>query len=310
MSLVFKLETGEPALQAAPLAGEPAPASDLPPPEPALLDWATLTPPVDSHLAPCPHCGSPNGVSASSCWSCEASLLPLRQSRRGRAPWLAATTPTHAPDPADESLPVLTSAVEDNSPTAQHGMTSFPTSAPASAPVPGAVGRGHAWQTGASILIVAAVAVGALVYFETPAPAPPRVVKGGGFIVDTPETAALMNHRPAPTAPADLVGAGNAPPGVAEARPDALRALAVEPGNPPAARAQPSAAPAASKAAYAGKARRTPRQADEPTPPAVPMRDRPEPSWQAPPPVRAACTPTVAALGLCTAPSTPTQTKE
>jgi len=202
---VLKLETGDAALQAAPLAGEPTPGA-LPQPEPALLDWATLTPPVDSHLAPCPHCGSPNGVSASSCWSCEASLLPLRQSRRGRAPWLAATTPTHAPDPAEASLPVLTSAVEDNSPTAQHWMaegpaffpTSVPASASASAPAPGAGGRGHAWQTGASILVVAAVAVGALVYFETPAP--PRVVKGGGFIVDTPETAALTNARPAPTA--------------------------------------------------------------------------------------------------------------
>jgi hypothetical protein len=314
MSLVLKLKTGDAALQAAPLAGETMPGV-LPPPEPALLDWATLTPTEDSHLAPCPHCGLPNGLSASTCWNCEADLLPLERLRRGRPPRLAAP----APDAADESLPVLTSAVERNDLVAELSIAA----GLASTPVPAADRRRPSRLIGASILVVAAVAVAAFVYLE--GPAPPGAAKSGGF-VDPPEPAALMSERPPATPLADAAGAGNAPPAVAETPVAALRAPAVDPTPPAAEQARPSAAAAAApidvatrrsptqptataalKAAHAGKARHALHPSNETTELAVPRPNRPEPAWQAPAPVRAACTPTVAALGLCTAPPTPTK---
>ena len=219
--------------------------------------------------------------------------MPLERLQRGRAPWLTAPAPTQAPAHADESLPVLTSAVLGNDPRA---------AVPASAPVPAAGGHRHTWEIGASILVVAVVAVGAFVYFDTPAP--PSAAKSGGGFVDAPEPAVLTNARPAPTAPADVVGVGNAPPAVAETRTAATAPIDVAIRR---SVTQPAAA-AAVKATQAGKARGTPRAPNVATALAVPRPDRPEPSWQAPAPVRAACTPTVAALGLCAAP--PTQSKE
>lgn len=325
MSLVLRLKKGDAASHAAPLADETVPEV-LPPPEPALLDWATLTPAADSHLVPCPHCGAPNGLSASSCWSCEANLLPLESIGRRRAPPTAALVPTHVPADADESLPVLTLAVKGNDATAERAMTAVPAPAPAPAPAPmpppAADGNRHAGVIGASVLVVAVAAMAAALYFDTPAPA--GAAKSGGFITP-PEPAALATARPAPTPPAppaDVVGVVNPPPAAAEAsRTAALRALAVEPDAatavqtpPPAAidlapdhSAAPPAAPAASRTGPAGKVRSTSRPANSAAAFAPPKRDRPDPSptWQSPAPVRAACTATVAALGLCTGPPTP-----
>ena len=110
MSSVLRFKKGRGAPQADTPVDETT-RDALPPPEPALLDWATLTqPPDNSHLAPCPQCGAPNGLSAASCWSCETNLLALEPFRRRRE---------HGPAHVDESIPVLTSALEDNDPTAE-----------------------------------------------------------------------------------------------------------------------------------------------------------------------------------------------
>ncbi len=321
------------------------PGVSPPPPDPALLDWALLTPGTDSHLAPCPQCGSPNGLSASTCWSCEARLLPIKSSRRRLAPRPSILVPTDAPtDPpahaptrastgaptgapvhADESFPVLTSAVEGNRPTAEGSMAAVQPWGPAPAPIP----RRNTWQTGASIFTVAALAVGALLYLEFPAspPAPARAVKSGGMVY-APEPSPFTDARPTSAELANDVGVGNASPAADESRTAGLRALAVGPDPSTLEQAPRSAAPetapidqatprgatqpaatAASRAAHAGKARGTSRTPQAATALAVPKPDRPDLSWQAPPPVRAACTPTVAALGLCASPP-PTQSKE
>jgi len=293
MSLVIKLKTGDMALRAVPPAGEPT-SGTLPPPEPALLDWALLTPPSDdSHLAPCPHCGLPNGLSAASCWSCEANLLQLEPFRRRRAPRPAALAPAHAPARDDESLPVLASAVEDDEPTAE-----FPVAAK----------RRHPWRTGAPIVGVAVLAAAVFVYFDAPAPADaPK--SGGGVVVDVP----------ALPAPAGLTAARPVP---SEKRDAALRALAVDPDTAPAALAPQPASPttlapapveAASprSVARAGKPRSPPRPPKEAPALAAPKADRVDysapSSWQPPLPARP-CTATVAALGLCVA--APTGSKE
>ncbi len=297
MSVVLRLKTGDTALQHA--ADETTP-DVLPPPEPALLDWATLTPAADSHLVPCPHCGAPNGLSASSCWSCEAGLLPLESIRRRRAPPTAALVPTHVPADADESLPVLTLAVKGNDPTIERSVSAIPAPAPAPMPLPAADRRRYTAEViGGSVVVVAIAAMAAALYFDTPAPV--GAPKSGGFI-SPPEPAALATARPAPIPPADSVSVGSAPPAVAETPPTtALHALAVEPG-----------APSASKAAPASKARSTPRSANAATALALPQRDRPYSSPASPasptlqPPASARiCTPTVAALGLCAGPPTP-----
>lgn len=321
MSVVLRLKTAGAALQQeAPVVGETAP-DVLPSPEPALLDWAALTPGADSHLVPCPQCGLPNGLSASTCWNCEADL-PLEPFRRRRAlqPALAST---HVPADADDSLPVLTAAAGGRAALTEPSMAAVPTSAPLAAPA--SAGRRHAWGAGASMLVIAVAAVGAVVYFDTPAPSrTSNASKGGGFI-DPPQPAALTTARPAPTAPAapsGLAGTVDAPPVGPETRTAALRALAVEPEAPAAAaQAPPSAAPAAApalKATQAGKLRSTSRPANVAAAPALPKPDRPDPSpaWQAPASARP-CTPTVATLGLCagpplapTAPTAPTESKE
>lgn len=278
------------ALRVVPPAGEPT-SSTLPPPEPALLDWARLTPPSDdSHLAPCPHCGLPNGLSAASCWNCEADLLQLEPFRRRRAPRPAALAPAHAPARDDESLPVLASAVEDSGPTAE---------------LPVAARRHRPWRIGAPILVVAVLTVAAFVYVDAPAPA--DAPKSGGGVVGV--------VAPAPAVPTDTR------PVAGETRDAALRALAVEPDTATAAPAppqpaSPTLAPAPVEVAIqrstarAGKPRSPPRPPKEATALAVPKPDRvdsPPSSWQPPLPTRP-CTATVAALGLCAA--APTGSKE
>ena len=323
MSLVLRLKKGGAALQAAPLAGESAPGV-LPQPDPAGSDLAAFTPPDTSHLAPCPQCGSPNGLSASACWNCEANLLPRGPFRRGRAPWPATTLPIQsaapAPDPAP--APVAAPAPVDHQPELS--------TVAAPALMPAAGGWRRTWQAGASILVVAGFAVGAYLYFPA-SPPPAGAVKSSGVVDKPPAIPAAA--RPAPAAPADPIGVANAPPAADATRSAALRALAVEPETPAAAQArqaalaatppadvpavpavatrhsapQPAAAPPL-KVARAGKARGTPRASSAAPPPALPTPDRPAPVSQAPLPVRAACTPTVAALGLCAPAST--QTKE
>lgn len=285
MSVVLRLEP-DAALQAAPLAGDAVPG--VLPPEPALLDWASLTPVADSHLVPCPQCGLPNGLSAASCWNCEAALLPLERLRRGRAPWLATPAAAHA----DESLPVLTSAVQGADPTGAVSMAAVPLSAPLRVPAVG--GRRRTWEMGALLLVVAAgVAVGAFLYLDTPAPASTATSRG---FVDAMEPAAAT------------------PPAIAEIRTAALRALAVESAAPAtasidAAARRSAAQPAGTapwKAAHAGRARgalRAPNAAVRAVPKPDSTDSSREPSSAARP-----CTSTVAALGLCTAP--PTQSKE
>src|ERR1044072_498884 len=93
MSLVLRLKKRDAAVQAAPVAGETAPG-DLPPPEPA-LDPEPDAPASQSHLAPCPRCGAPSGLSASSCWNCEIGLLTLEPFRERRAPMPPAPAVVH-----------------------------------------------------------------------------------------------------------------------------------------------------------------------------------------------------------------------
>jgi len=146
--------------------------------------------------------------------------------------------------------------------------------------------------------------------------------------VYAPEPAPFADAPPVPAELANDVGVGGVLPNADESRTAALRALAVgpDPSTPerapqsaapeiapidvaaPRSATQP-AAPVASRAAHAGKARGTSRTPHAATAPAVPKPDKPDLSWQAPPPVKVACTPTVAALGLCASPA-PTQSKE
>ena len=376
MSLVLKLKKRSAASQAAPLAGESVP-SVLPPLEPAGSEMPTLAPVVpfdDSHLVPCQQCGSPNGLSASSCWNCEANLLPRGPFRRGRSPWPATPTPqprskgrwvasttgstvppgsglsaVPAPPRLDERLPMPPAAV-----IGEHSKTQLavqaerpaPEPEPEPAPMLAPGERPRTWKTEASILLVAGVAVGAFFYFNTSAP-PDGAGKSTGSVATTPVATTPVNTQPAPAALAGTVPAAavlNAPPTAAPTRNDALRALAVEPITPAAAPPRQTAAAAAAaapidavarhsapqppatvalkatKAPRAVKARGAARASNGETPHGV-AADRPAPILQAAPqaipqaipqppaPVRAACTPTVAALGLCTAAST-TQPKE
>jgi hypothetical protein len=234
------------------------------------------------------------------------------------------------PAHADESIPVLTSPVEDNDPTAEFPMAAVPVSTPAPVsapvPVPETGRRRYQWAMGASILVVAVLAVGTFLYVD--APAPPGAAKSGGFI-DAPAPAVPMNARPAPAAPAaplDPVGVSKAPAASPDTRTAALRALAVDPEPPTAVQAPPPVAPPAAtaidvvippsvtppagtaplKAAHGGKARRASRSPNLATELAVPPPARPEPPRQAPLPARP-CSATVAALGLC---APPTESKE
>jgi ribosomal protein L40E len=292
MSLVLRLKKRDAAGQAEAVAGETMPGVS-PPPEPA-WDPASFAPAGQSHLAPCPRCGAPNGVSASSCWNCEANLLPLEPFRERRAPMSAAPAalhvPGHVPAFADDSLPVLTSALTDDKPMAGPAMAAVLDSTPA----PRKPRRTR--ETAASILVVAAAAVG-LWYLE--APAPPSTVKSGGFV--TAPDLAPTHIRPVPTAPADDVGVGQGPPAVAERPTAALRGLAVEPDVSATAQAGQPAATAAWKPTHAGKGRSRSRPPPAEAEVAVPQRPRPDFSSASPSPARP-CNPTVAALGLCTAP--------
>jgi hypothetical protein len=229
MSLVLRLKTRDAAPQAAPLAGETVPEV-LPPPQPALLDWATLTPAADSHLTPCPHCGAPNGLSASSCWNCEEVLPPREPLWQGATSPRAALVPLHASADAEAeaSIPVLTLAVKSNDPPTEHPRAAAPTPAPVPQPVAGE--RRYTGVIGVSIFVVAVAAMAAALYFD--APQSPGAAKGGGFI-SSPEPAGLATARPVPTPPAGLSDTAGPPPAQAKLpRAAALRALAVEPDAP------------------------------------------------------------------------------
>ena len=380
MSLVLKLKKRGAATPAAPLSGESVP-SVLPPLEPAGSEMPTLppgapmvpyTPPDDSHLVPCQQCGSPNGLSASSCWNCEANLLPRGPFRRGRSPWPATTTPqprskgrwvasttgstvppgsglsaVSAPPRLDERLPMPPAAVIGESSRTDLAVTAVQAQRPAPEPAPEpakmlAPGeRPRTWKTEASILLVAGVVVGAFFYFDT-SPSPAGAGKSSGSVA-TPVAITPANTQPAPAAlaaPVPAAAVTNAPPAAAPTRNDALRALAVEPITPAATPPRQTAAAApidavtqhsappppatvalkATKAPRTAKARGAARASNGETPHAV-AADEPAPILRATPraipqdtpqppaPVRAACTRTVAALGLCTAAST-TQPKE
>ena len=376
MSLVLKLKKRGAASQAAPLAGESVP-SVLPPLEPAGSEMPTLapgapmvpfTPPDDSHLVPCQQCGSPNGLSASSCWNCEANLLPRGPFRRGRSPWPATPTPeprskgrwvesttgstvppgsglsaVPAPPRLDERLPMPPSAVPGESSKTQLAVQAErPAPEPEPAPMLAPGERPRTWKTEASILLVAGIAVGAFFYFDASPPLPGAGKSTGS--VAPPVATTPANDQPAPATLAGTVPTAavlNAPPTATPTRTDALRALAVEPITPAAAPTRQTAAAAAAaapidavarhtappppatvalkatKAPRVAKTRGTARASNEETPPSMATPDRLAPISQAipqaipqpPAPVRAACTPTVAALGLCTAAST-TQPKE
>jgi len=314
MSLVLRLKKRDAAVQAAPLAGETAPGVLPPPPEPA-LDPEPDAPTSQSHLAPCPRCGAPNGLSASSCWNCEVGLLTLEPFRERRAPMPPAPAVVHVaghvPAYADESLPVLTSALIDDKPMGEPAMAAVLESTP--------VPRGARlmWQASGAILVVAA-AVGlwyldassphSMVRSEVPGEVRSEVkgevkgdvksaVKGGGF-VNAPELAAPPNIRPAPVAPvapADDVGVRKGPPpAVAPIEPAPQREVA-----------QPAAT--AALKANAGKQRSRSRPAPAEAEYVAPQPPRPDFSSRSPSPARP-CNPTVAALGLCTA--TPVESKE
>ena len=188
--------------------------------------------------------------------------------------------PGQVPAYADDSLPVLTSALTDDKAMAEPAMAAVLDSTPA----PREPRR--AWQTVASLLVVAAAAMG--VWYV--APIPHSTVKPGGFVT-APELPAAMNVRSAPMAPANGVGVGKAPaPAVAPIEPSLQREV------------EQAAGPTAPKAAHAAKARSRPRQSPEEAEVTVPQPVRPDVSSRSPSPARP-CTPTVAALGLCTAPS-------
>jgi hypothetical protein len=95
MSLDLRLQTVDAALPDA------RPDSD------SLPDAMSDEPGVGWHLARCPHCGVPNGLSATSCWGCEADLSVIERFHLDRAPpsdaWMR--------EQANESLALLPSPV-------------------------------------------------------------------------------------------------------------------------------------------------------------------------------------------------------
>ena len=187
MSSVVRLKTGEAVSQPSdPLArddlpdGTPRRPPSMPQPDDE-LEWTALAPAAGSHLMPCPHCGSPNGLSASICWNCEAALVPQESFGRWLSPWPAASVSTPRPpaspqaERADESPPAATSAPPGQEPMAK-------------IPVPARGRRRRLWEIGAPILALA-VAAGVFLYFDAPTPI-------GGF-GEEPQPGASLNAPPA-----------------------------------------------------------------------------------------------------------------
>ncbi|HEY9027353.1 MAG TPA: hypothetical protein VIP05_23880, partial [Burkholderiaceae bacterium] len=173
---MVRLKTGDAASQApATLSGDDLPGG-LPEPllspsaEPDELEWAALAPAAGSHLIPCPHCGSPNGLSASICWKCEAALVPQASLRRWLVPWPEGSGPVPVapasamPAPADEPSRAAPSARVEADPIAEHAMSP----APAPMPMTAAGGRRRVWEIGAPILALAGAAA-VFLYFDAPA---------------------------------------------------------------------------------------------------------------------------------------------
>lgn len=306
MSLVFKLQTAHAAPQpVTPHVGEGLVPSESRP------DASSLEPVSQSHLAPCPHCGSPNGLSASTCWNCEAGLLLHEAFRRRRLPLSSNSGQTQPSTRVDDTS--LESKAETKPPI-EHSVTQQPAALPP--PVPGEV---HPRRRRFALLLFAAVtAVGVSVYLE-PAQQADR-------FADVPQPSAIMTTRGAPAVhPADRA-TRLGPAAVAETRTATLLALAVEPGRPMAAQplpeapsidpvipsgvTQPSPSPAstAPKERTTRKTRVAPHASHVATAPSLRKAATPELS---PSPVSSRsrpCTATVATLGLCTAP--PNESKE
>jgi hypothetical protein len=288
-------------------------------------------------LALCPHCGVENGITAPVCWSCDAELPPV-EAIESEAEGVPVAGNTQGPEQsvpadgeptpelagaaadADSRYPILTQVVEDH----------VQTPAPALA-APGAVPkRGAREVVAAAIVVLAVLAAGAYLYFPMP-----RNVPGAPLSANTEvDSGGVAGGRDlvAPTK-ADPTHAGSTPStraeatrsAVADALAAAARALAIKPDTAnDAGAAAPAVAPAndvvdvaaqsktapqastaASTSASRRKSRGTMPSANAAA--AVPPPSRVEPARQPSAPF-GPCTATVAALGLCAAPSA--QSKE
>ena len=247
-----------------------------------------------SHLAPCRHCGAMNGVSAAACWQCESRLSvagsigaeALQPDDETPDP---ASTPPAASFPDDESMvPALRSSMPEHRPQMARSASSAR-----------AVRRRR--------LAVAAIALVSVLAFSTSlawrawfadGPVPPLVsaeVAGSSGFAASP----LPDLSPDARAPSGLDA-----PARAEVQSANLRSEATNVRG--GAAAQPRSKRPATALALAETQRGAGRSASRVAGVAV-TGVAPEPARFEPAPAPAAstreCTATVAALGLCAAPT-------
>ena len=296
-----------------------------------------------SHLAPCPNCGVENGALAQTCWNCEGSLIPAaplrlvtkdgadvsRQAANAEAAPVAAMTGAMAPPGGDTTQPTqptqtpaapvdpAPSDAEDFlagwMPALDLGDSSEPSESPLP-PEPRAYGLNL--QVIGAVFAVAVLA-GAGVYYKAHFAEP-----GLGDFGGRPNAGAGAWGGSAQGSPTARPGGGASTDAVTQSVDDALaaaeRALSTPPGPDAAASAAlpVSADPRRSRvgngadaaATGQGKTGRKRRDASEDSAPAGPSASVDVPSR----PTRSggpatgsgrSCSPTLAALGLCQAPS-------
>ena len=273
MSLDLRLQTVDAALPDA------RPDSD------SLPDAMSDEPGVGWHLARCPHCGVPNGLSATSCWGCEADLSAIERFHLDRAPpsdaWMR--------EQASESLALLPSPAQTHVPEPALPVpeTAMPTDGP----------RRYTRAIGSTILGIALAGMTAFLHFST---VPSGDASKSVGWVDEPDSLARAKGVVSPTVQVEPIPRVDAIKPVEPVPMPVATPAAATPAVPAASPTTPQETTAAPRAT--GRSHSASRSANAAT--ALPAAGfhKPEPIPQAPA-LRGPCTATIAALGLCSAPA-------